>query len=194
MSDATKVRENSIIIGQFRALVFGLLLLAAATDAQGGTGCRWVVPYLPEGITTQTASPAQLGSAVKLAIRNHPKQAKAIAECLFSEFSPGDNAKALAVIDAIIATVPKDEVAGLIKVAIGSLSVTVDPQTGQSPQAALTSILTQQAIADDPGLTSAILAAIGAAPAGPTSQLLGPGSVTNPANFSNTSGSVNSPQ
>jgi hypothetical protein len=85
-------------------------------------------------------------------------------------------------------------VAGLIKVAIESLSATVDPQTGQSAQLVLTALITQEAIADDPLLTSAILAAIGAAPPGPATQALGPGNVTNPANFSNTSGTVNSPQ
>jgi hypothetical protein len=98
------------------------------------------------------------------------------------------------VVDAIISAVPEDEVAGLIMVAIGSLSAAVDPQTGQSAQSVLASLITQEALADDPALTSAMLAAIGAAPPGPATQLLGPGSVTNPANFSNTTGPVVSPQ
>jgi hypothetical protein len=153
-----------------------------------------VVLNLPQGVTIKSSTPVQLAAAVKAAIRAHPKQAKAIVAYVFSQFTVADSAKALAVIDAIISTVPEDEVAVLIKVAIDSLSETIDPQTGQSPRSVLASVITQEAIADDPGLASAILAAIGAAPGGPTTQLLGPGNVSNPANFSNTNGAVNSPQ
>jgi hypothetical protein len=112
---------------------------------------------------------------------------------VFSQLTAADKAKALALVDAIFSVVSGDEFAVLIAVAIGSLSLTVDPQTGQSAESALASLIMQEALADDPALTSAILAAIGAAPPGPATQLLGPGSVTNPANFSNTTGPVNSP-
>jgi hypothetical protein len=180
------------------AIIVGLILLAvSAGSAHAQTTSivkRWVISNLPQGVTVQSSTPAQLAAAVKAAIRAHPKQAKAIVAYVFSQFTAADKAKALAVIDAIISAVPEDEVAGLVKVAIGSLSATVDPATGQSAQSVLASLITQEAIADDPALTSAILAAIGAAPPGPGIQFLGPGNVTNPANFSNTTGPVASPQ
>jgi hypothetical protein len=182
---------------QFWALAVGLIFLAASiasTDAQSAsTVNRWVVSNLPQGVTVKSSTAAQLAAAVKAAIRAHPKQAKAIVAYVFSQLTAADIAKAQALVDAIISAVPEDEVAGLIKVAIGSLSATVDPQTGQSALSALASVITQEAIADDPGLASAILAAIGAAPPGPATQLLGPGNITNPANFSNTTGPVVSP-
>jgi hypothetical protein len=181
-----------------RTIAFGLLFLAVCAGNAHGQSERmvkgWVTSNLPPGVTMKSATPAQLAAAVKAAITAHPKQAKAIVRYVFSEFTAADRAKALAVIDAVISVVPETEVAGLIKVAIGSLSATVDPQTGQSAQLALASVITEQAIADDPSLTTAILAAIGAAAPGSGSQNLGPGNVTNPANFSNTSGAVNSPQ
>jgi hypothetical protein len=183
---------------QLWAMALGLMFLVfSAGMAQAQTDSRvnrWVASNLPQGVTIKSATPVQLAAAVKAAIRAHPKQAKAIVAYVFSQFTAGDSAKALAVIDAIISAVPEDEVAGLIKIAIGSLSLTIDPQTGQSAQSALASLITQEAIADDPGLASAILAAIGAAPPGPATQLVGPGNVANPANFSNTNGAVNSPQ
>jgi hypothetical protein len=186
------------MIRQLCALAIGLLLLALSDGSAQAQTERvvkgWVTSNLPQGVTVQSATSAQLAAAVKAAIQAHRKQAKTIVRYVFSEFTAGDSAKALAVIDAIISAVPEDEVGGLIKVAIGSLSATVDPQTGQSAQLVLTALITQEAIADDPLLTSAILAAIGAAPPGPATQALGPGNVTNPANFSNTSGTVNSPQ
>jgi hypothetical protein len=183
---------------QLWAMALGLMFLAFSagmTQAQTDSRVnRWVTSNLPEGVTIKTATAVQLAAAVKAAIQAHPKQAKAIVAYVFSQFTDADSARALALIDAIISAVPEDEVAGLIKVAIGSLSVAIDPQTGQSAQSALASVIMQEAIADDPGLASAILAAIGAAPPGPTTQLLGPGNVSNPANFSNNSGAVNSPQ
>jgi hypothetical protein len=183
---------------QLWAMALGLIFLAFSVGmAQAQTDSRvnrWVASNLPQGVTIKSATAVQLATAVKAAIRAHPKQAKAIVAYVFSQFTAGDSAKALAVIDAIISAVPEDEVAGLIKVAIGSLSVTIDPQTGLSAQSVLSPVVTQEAIADDPGLAPAILAAIGSAPAGPTTQLLGPGNVSNPANFSNTTGPVNSPQ
>jgi len=181
------------------AIAVMLILLAfSANRIQAQTGStvnRWVVANLPRGVTIQSSTPAQLAAAVKAAILAHPKQAKAIVAHVFSQFTGADRAKALAVIDAIISAVPADEVAALVALAIGSLSAAVDPQTGQSAQSALASAITQQAIADDPALSSAILAAIGAAPPAGTAanQLLGPGGVTNPANFANTTGPVASP-
>jgi hypothetical protein len=148
---------------QLWTLALGLTFFAGlivSSDAQSAvTVNRWVVSNLPHGVTIKSSTPAQLAAAVKTAIRAHPKQAKAIVAYVFSQFTAADLAKASAVIGAIIAAVPADEVAALVAVAIGSLS-----------------------------------AAIGAAPPGPTTQLLGPGGVTNPANFSNTTGAVNSPQ
>jgi len=186
------------MIRQLWALALSLTFLAGLivrSDGQSAANVnRWVASNLPQGVTIKSSTPAQLAAAVKAAIRAHPKQAKGIVAYVFSQFTAADLAKASAVIDAIIAAVPADEVAGLIKIAIGSLSTTIDPTTGQSAQSALTSAITQEAIADDPALASAILAAIGAAPPGPATQLLGPGGVTNPANFSNTTGAVNSPQ
>jgi hypothetical protein len=182
---------------QLRTIAVGLIFLAvlagSATAQTESTVKQWVISNLPQGVTVQSSTPVQLAAAVKAAIRAHPKQAKAIVRYVFSQLTAADKAKALALVDAIISVVPEDEVAGLIAVAIGSLSSTIDPQTGQSAQLALTSLITQEALADDPLLTSSILAAIGAAPPGPATQLLGPGSVTNPANFSNTTGPVNSP-
>jgi hypothetical protein len=181
------------------AIAVVLILLAfSASRAQAQTESRvnrWVVANLPLGVTIQSSTPAQLAAAVKAAILAHPKQAKAIVAHVFSQFTAADQAKALAVIDAIVSTVPADEVAALVALAIGSLSAAVDPQTGQSAQTALASAITQEAIADDPALSSAILAAIGAAPpaASAANQLLGPGGVTNPANFANTTGPVTSP-
>jgi len=182
---------------QLWPIVVGLIFLAvSAVSANAQTASTvnsWVVSNLPQGVTVHSSTPAQLAAAIKAAIRAHPEQGKAIVSYVFSQFTAADSAKALAVIDAIISAVPENEVAALVAVAIGSLSATVDPQTGQSAQSVLTSLIPQEAIADDPALTSAILAAIGAAPPGPATQLLGPGNVTNPANFSNTTGSVTSP-
>lgn len=184
--------------------IIGLIvLLVSASSAHAQTASTvesWVSSFLPKGVTVRLTNCEELPPAVKAAIRVHPKEAKAIVRYVFSQFTDADKCKALAVIDAIISSapkdgVPKDEVPALIAVAIGSLSATIDPQTGQSALLALTSPITQQAIADDPSLASAILSAIGAAPpAGPATQPLGPGpgGVTNPANFSNTTGPVNS--
>lgn len=178
-----------VLIFAFLSLVTGGL--AAPTDK---TAAYWVNSALPQGVTVRSATPIQLAAAVKAAIKAHPKQAKAIVKYAFSQLTDDDGAKALALIDAIILVVPDDEVAGLIKIAIESLSTTIDPQTGRSARSALVSLIMQEAIADDPGLASALLAAIGGSVPGTTTQLLGPGGVTNPANFSNTSGPVNSPQ
>ena len=183
---------------QLYAIALVLIFLsvsAGSSNAQTARTVRgWVGSNLPQGVTVQSATPAQLAAAVKAAIKAHPKQAKAIVSYVFSQLTAADGAKALAVIDAIISAVPADEVAALIRIAIGSLSTTPDPQTGQSAQTALASLITQRALADDPSLTSAILAAIGAAPSGSNFQIMGPGNVTNPANFSNSTGTVNSPQ
>lgn len=201
--------KNTILAGeilvrrQFRAITIALIFLSVSAGNVGAqtesTVERRVVSSsitsnLPPGVTIRSSNPAQLAAAVKASIRAHPKQAKAIVAYVFSQFTDGDKDKALALINAIISVVPADEVADLIKIAIGSLSAVVDPQTGQSAQSALAAAITQQAIADDPALASVILAAIGAAAPGPGPQFQGPGNVTNPANFSNTSGSVNSPQ
>jgi hypothetical protein len=190
--------EKKSMMRQLWTMALGLMFLAlSAGMAQAQTDSRVnrrVVLNLPQGVTIKSSTPVQLAEAVKAAIRAHPKQAKAIVAYVFSQFTVADSAKALAVIDAIISTVPEDEIAVLIKVAIDSLSETIDPQTGQSPRSVLASVITQEAIADDPGLASAILAASGAAPGVPTTQLFGPGNVSNPANFSNTNGAVNSPQ
>jgi hypothetical protein len=184
---------------QFRAIIMGLLFFAASAGSANAqtatTASRWITSNLPQGVKIQSSTPAQLAAAVKAAIRAHPKQAKAIVASVFSQLGAGDQDKALALINAIISVAPADEVADLIKIAIGSLSAAIDPQTGQSAQSALTTAITQQAIADDPALASVSLAAIGAAAPGPgiQSQFQGPGNVTNPANFSNTTGAVNSP-
>jgi hypothetical protein len=192
------IRVKRFMTRQLLVMALGLIFLifpTGMTHAQtDSTVNGWVTSNLPRGVTIQSATAAQLAAAVKAAIKAHPKQAKAIVAYVFSQFTDADRAKALAVIDAIIGSVPADEVAGLIKVAIESLSLTIHPQTGLSAQSALASMIAQEAIAIDPGLVSEIFAAFGAALPGPGTQLLGPGGVTNPANFSNTSGSVNSPQ
>jgi hypothetical protein len=185
---------------QLWAIAVGLMVLAFSAEIShaqtDSTVNGWVTSYLPRGVTVQSATCPQIQEAVKAALRAHPKQAKAIVSFVFSRLTAADKCKALALIDAILSTVPQDEAAGLIQIAIGSLSSTVDPQTGQSAFSALGSLSMQQAIADDPGLAAAILAAIGSSSAGQGTQLLGggPGNVTNPANFSNTTGAVNSPQ
>jgi hypothetical protein len=189
------------MIRQLSAMALGLMLLGlsigiaqAQTDS---TVAGWVISFLPKGETVKTSTCIDLPKAVIKAIKAHPKHAKAIVRYVFSQLIATDNCKALALIDAIIASLPQDEIAELISVAIGSLSSAIDPATGQSALSALASAITQQAMTDDPGLASAILAAIGAAaPAGQQGlQGLGggPGSVTNPANLSNTTGPVNSP-
>src|ERR1700722_16943341 len=178
---------------QLWMIALGLIFLAFSPEMAQTQTDRWVVSNLPQGVTVKSATAVQLAAAVKAAIRARPKQAKAIVAYVFAQLTAADSATALAVVDAIISAVPEGEGAGLIKIAIESLSVTIDPQTGQSAQSALASMIMQEAIADDPGLASAILAAIGATP-GPITQLQGPGNVSNPANFSNTNGAVNSPQ
>ncbi len=185
---------------QFPASVvalFFLALSAGSVHAQTeGTVESWVNAFLPKGVTVRTSTCARLPSAVVAAMRAHPQQAKAIGRSVFSQFTATDHCKALAVVDAMIASLPKDEIAGLIAVGVGSLSTKVDPATGQSALLALSAPITERAIADDPALGSALLAAIGnAAPGhGLQTTIAGPGGVTNPANFSNTSGPVNSPQ
>src|SRR6476659_4167121 len=132
---------------QLWAVALVLILLAfpiASAHAQTARTARgWVNSNLPQGVTIQSATPAQLAAAVKAAIKAHPRQAKAIVSAVFSQLTAADSAKALALIDAIISAVPESEVAGLISVAIGSLSNTVDPQTGQSAQTVLASLITQ---------------------------------------------------
>ena len=85
------------------------------------------------------------------AIRAHPQHAKAVVRYVFSQFIPTDNCKALAVLDAMISSLPKDEIAGVIAVGIGSLSATVDPAKGQSALLALSELITVRAIADNAG-------------------------------------------
>jgi hypothetical protein len=184
---------------RLRAIALGLMILAFSAEIShsqtDSTVNGWLTSYLPRGVTIQSATCLQLTEAVKAALRAHPKQAKAIVSFVSAHLTAADKCKALALIDAIISIVPPDEVADLTKIAIGSLSAVVDPETGQSAQSALTAAITQQAIADDPALASLILAAIGSSSAGQGTQSFGgPGNVTNPANFSNTSGAVNSPQ
>lgn len=190
------------MIRHLRAIAVTLTLFALSAGrvhAQTkGTVEGWVDSFLPKGVTVQTASCGQLPPAAIAAIRAHPQEAKAIVRSVFSRFATTDNCKALAVMDAMIASLPKDEVAGLIAVGVGSLSAKVDPVTGQSALLALSALITERAIADDPALGSALLAAIGAAAPGQGPgqglQSAGPGGVTNPANFSNTTGPVNSQQ
>ena len=181
------------------AILIALLFLAFSASNVGAqtesTVAGWVISFLPKGVTVKTSTCAELPTAVIAAIRAHPQHAKAVVRYVFSQFIPTDNCKALAVLDAMISSLPKDEIAGVIAVGIGSLSATVDPATGQSALLASSALITERAIADNPALGSALLSAIGAA--APWQQGLqagGPGGVTNPANFSNTSGSVNSPQ
>jgi hypothetical protein len=178
------------------ALIFFTFSAGEVGAQTQSTVAGWVISFLPKGVTVKTSTCAELPTAVVAAMRAHPQHAKAIIRYVFSQFIPTDNCKALGVLDAMISSFPKGEIAGLIAVGIGSLSATVNPDTGQSALLALSSLLTERAIADDPALGSALLAAIGAAAPGQQGllQSSGPGGVTNPANFSNTSGSVNSPQ
>jgi hypothetical protein len=208
------VARGILVRHQLRAILMALIFLAVSASNVGAqtesTVAGWVKSYLPKGETVKTSTCADLPPAVIAAIRAHPKQGKAIVRYVFSQFLPTDNCKALAVIDAMNASLPKDEIAGLIAVGIGSLSAAIDPATGQSALLALSALITERAIADNPALASALLAAIGAAAPGqaaPGQSLLGagtgagtnpsnfsgPGSATNPANSANTSGQVTSP-
>ena len=195
----TTVAREILVRRQLRAIPLALIffaVLAGNVSAQTDrTVAGWVVSFLPKGVTAKTSTCGELPTAVIAAIRAHPQQAKAIVRYVFSQFIAADNCKALGVLDAMISSLPTDKVAALIAVGIGSLSATVDPATGQSALLALSALITERAIADDPALGSALLAAIGAAAPGPQElQSGGPGGVTNPANFSNTTGPVNSPQ
>jgi hypothetical protein len=132
----TIVVREILVSRQLQAILIALIFLAVSASNVGAqtdsTVAGWVNSFLPKGETVKTSTCADLPPAVIAAIRAHPKQAKAIVRYVFSQFVPTDNCKALAVIDAINASLPKDEIAGLIAVGIGSLSATVDPATLQS--------------------------------------------------------------
>jgi hypothetical protein len=194
----SKIVPGEIVRRQLRAITVALIFLAASAGnirAQTESTVEgWINSFLPKGVTLQTSTCGQLPPAVIAAIRAHPQQAKEIVRSVFSQFAATDNCKALAIMDAMIASLPKNEIAGLVAVAVGSLSAKIDPVTGQSALLALSALITERAIADDPALGSALLAAIGAGAPGPGLQSAGPGGVSNPANFSNTTGPVISQQ
>jgi hypothetical protein len=190
-----------------RALGVGLAMLpAVANVAQGAPGSNSaanqavssVISNLGTGKTIATATPQELASAVKQAIQANPKHAKAIVRGVFSQLGANDGRKALAVIDAVQSVVPAGELAGLVRAAVEALSTQSADGTGLSVRSILGPLITQEAAALDPSEATAIANAVGSilssAGGGPAPiNFQGPGGVSNPANVSNSGGSVNSP-
>jgi hypothetical protein len=195
-----------------RALGLGLAMLPAlaneaqaapASNSPANHGASLVTSKLGAGKTIATATPQELASAVKQAIHADPKQAKAIVKGVFSQLRSKDSAKALAVIDAVQAAVAAGdlkagELPGLVRAAVEALSTQGADGTGLSARSVLGPLITQEAAALVPSEATAIANAVGSilssAGGGPAPiNFQGPGGVSNPANFSNSSGSVNSP-
>ena len=150
------------------------------------------------GKTVATATSAELATAVRKAIKHNPKLAKAIVKAVFSQLSATDSAKAGALISAIQSVVPAGELAGLVQAAVEALSTQSADGTGLSARAVLGPLITQEAASLAPAQAGAIANAVSSmlssAGGGPGAiNFQGPGGVSNPANFSNSGGSVNSP-
>ena len=151
------------------------------------------------GKTVATATPAELATAVKKAIKNNPRLAKAIVKAVFSQLSATDSEKAGALIKAIKSVVPPGDLAGLVQAAVEALSTQSANGSGLSVRAVLGPLIAQQAATLAPSQANAIMTAVssifssanGGGAGGMGFQ--GPGGVSNPANSSNSSGSVNSP-
>jgi hypothetical protein len=150
------------------------------------------------GKTIATATPQELASAVKQAIKANPKLAKAIVKAVFSQLGVNDSRKALAVIDAVQSVVPAADLAGLVRAAVEALPAESAGGSGVSVRSVLGPLVTQEASALAPSQATAIATAVGSilssGGGGPASiNFQGPAGVSNPANSSNSSGSVNSP-
>lgn len=150
------------------------------------------------GKTVATATPQELAQAVKRAIQANPKLAKAIVKGVFSQLGANDGRKASAVIDAVASVVPAGDLAGLVRAAVEALPAESAGGSGLSVRSVLGPLITQEATALAPSEANAIANAVGSlissAGGGPGAiNFQGPGGVSNPANFSNSGGSVNSP-
>jgi hypothetical protein len=190
-----------------RALGLGLAMLpslanmaqaAPASNSAANQAVSLVTSQLGMGKTIATATPQELASAVKQAIKANPKLAKAIVKGVFSQLGSKDSAKALAVIAAVQSVVPAGELAGLVQAAVEALSTQSADGTGLSARAVLGPLITQEAASLAPAQAGAIANAVSSmlssAGGGPGAiNFQGPGGVSNPANFSNSGGSVNSP-
>ncbi|MBV9998011.1 MAG: hypothetical protein JO015_02755 [Verrucomicrobia bacterium] len=151
------------------------------------------------GKTIAAATPQELGRAVRQAIQANPKLAKALVHDVYSQLGVNDGRKALAVIDAVQSVVPASELAQYVRIAVEALSTQVVDGEGMTVRMVIGPLLTNEAAALEPSEATAISNAVGslfssaggggAAPL----NLQGPAGVSNPANFSNSGGSVNSP-
>lgn len=191
------IKDNLRALGLGLAMLPALANVAQAEPAPERAAHQALVTQLA-GKTIATATPQELARAVKEAIRANPKLAKAIVKSVFSQLGGKDSAKALAVIAAVQSVVPAGELAGLVRAAVEALSTQSADGTGLSARSVLGPLITQEAASLDPSEANAIVDAVrsilSSAGNGPAPiNFQGPGGVTNPANFSNSGGSVNSP-
>jgi hypothetical protein len=191
------IKDNLRALGMSLALLPALANVAQGAPAHDSTAHRALISQLA-GKIIANATPQELARAVKQAIRANPKLAKAIVHEVFSQLGANDSRKALAVMEAVQSVVPASELAGLVQVAVEALSTESAGGSGLSVRSVLGPLITQEAAALDPSEATAIANAVGSilssAGSGPAPiNFQGPGGVSNPANFSNSGGSVNSP-
>jgi hypothetical protein len=195
------------IKGNLCALGVGLAMLPAlanvawgapASNSAANQAVSAVTSQLAPGKTIATATPQQLAKAVKEALRANPTQAKAIVQAVFSQLGGKDGSKALAVIAAVQSVVSAGDLAGLVRAAVEALSTQSAGASSLSVRALIGTLITEEASALAPTEASAIanavhflLSSAGDGPAPLSFQ--GPGGGSNPANFSNSGGSVISP-
>jgi hypothetical protein len=195
------IKDNLCALGVGLAMLPALANVgqgAPASNSAVNRAMSSVISNLGTGRTIATATPQELASAVKQAIKANPKLAKAIVKGVFSQLGANDSRKALAVIDAVQSVVPAGDLAGLVRAAVEALSTQSANGSGLSVQAILGPLITQEAAALAPSEATAIANAVGSmlssGGGGPGSNnFQGPAGVSNPANFSNSGGSVNSP-
>lgn len=192
------IKDNLCALGVGLAMLPAVANVAQGAPPSHAAGIQAVTSKLGTGKSIATATPQELASAVKQAIRANPKMAKAIVQAVFSQLGGKDGPKALAVIAAVQSAVPAGDLAGLVRAAVEALSTESAGSSGLSVRALIGTLVMDEAAALDPTAAAAIANAVGSLLSsggnGPAPiNFQGPGNVTNPANSSNSSGSVNSP-
>ena len=171
---------------------------APASNPAAPQALRSVASRLAPGKTVATATPQELANAVRETLRANPAQAKAIVRAVFSQLGGQDGPKALALIAAVQAVVPAGALAGLLRAAIEALSTQGAGASGLSVRTLIGTLIAEEASRLAPAEAAAIANAVRSmlSPAGDGPAPLsfqGPGGGSNPANFSNSGGRVNSP-
>lgn len=107
--DRAGFRRNRMQIGQFLSWLCG-------ESPAGLAQARLLAALVPEGI--ETCSAETLGLAVDRAVRTHRVDPAALMRFLFNGLSRRDEAKAAAVIEALITITPVKEIPALVRTAI----------------------------------------------------------------------------